>query len=90
MLIPGLSINYTRHFDEMIAMMKASDDDLTRFLVEKLTPTDHKVIATPSIASATTITTDAGIKYNYECIKFVYRSSYRGFTASLLILHYNN
>ena len=60
MLIPGLSINYTKHFDEMIAVMKASDDDLTRFLVEKLTPTDHKPIATPSIASATTITTETG------------------------------
>ena len=34
MLIPGLSINYTKHFDEMIAVMKASDDDLTRFLVD--------------------------------------------------------
>ena len=25
-LIPGLSINYTGHFDEMITMMKESDD----------------------------------------------------------------
>ena len=33
MLIPGLSINYTRHFDEMVTMMKESDDDLIRFLV---------------------------------------------------------
>ena len=70
MLIPGLSINYTRHFDEMIAMMKESDDDLTRFLVEKLTPPDHtapiaaEIAASsiPSIASATTVTTDTGIK----------------------------
>ena len=35
-LIPGLSINYTGHFDEMITMMKESDDVLARFLVEKL------------------------------------------------------
>ena len=50
-LIPGLSINYTGHFDEMITMMKESDDVLARFLVEKLSPAG--VVASP-LASAST------------------------------------
>ena len=56
MLIPGLSINYTRHFDEMIAMMKKSDDDLTRFLgdriIEELTLIDTPVTASSSSSSS--------------------------------------
>lgn len=66
MLIPGLSINYTRHFDEMVTMMKESDDDLIRFLVEKLTPIDMPTVASPStlptLSSSAAITTDTGIK----------------------------
>ena len=78
MLIPGLSINYTKHFDEMVAVMKESHDDLTRFLVEKLTLTDHKPIdtATPSIASATTVTTDTGNKYMNACMLIKNRWKY--------------
>ena len=37
-LVPGLNIGYTGHFDEMITMMKESDDVLVRLLVEKLMP----------------------------------------------------
>lgn len=66
MLIPGLSINYTRHFDEMVTMMRESDDDLIRFLVEKLTPIDMPTVASPStlptFASSAAITTHTGIK----------------------------
>ena len=39
-LIPGLSIDYTGHFDEMVIMMKESDDVLTRYLVKKLISPD--------------------------------------------------
>ena len=39
-LIPGLSIDYTGHFDEMVVMMQDSDDVLTRCLVEKLISPD--------------------------------------------------
>ena len=46
-LIPGLNAGYTRHFDQMVIMMKESDDDLIRFLVEKLIP---DVSAGPSSA----------------------------------------
>lgn len=38
-LIPGLSIDFTGHFDQMVIMMKESDDILTRCLVEKLMST---------------------------------------------------
>ena len=50
-LIPGLSINYTEHFDEMITMMKESDDVLVRFLVEKLSPVS--VVSSPSDSAST-------------------------------------
>ena len=50
-LIPGLSINYTGHFDEMITMMKESDDVLARFLVEKLSPAS--IVASPSASAST-------------------------------------
>ena len=36
MLLPGLSIDYTGHFDGMVIMMKESDDVLVKDLVEKL------------------------------------------------------
>ena len=44
-LIPGLNVDYTGHFDEMVGMMKESDDVLVKCLVEKLIP---DVSATPS------------------------------------------
>ena len=37
MLIPGLNIEYTEHFDEMIKMMKESDDVSIKLLVENMT-----------------------------------------------------
>ena len=57
MLIPGLTVNYTRHFDEMIAMMKESDDDLTRFLVEKLMSTGSMTL--PAAVSPESISPQA-------------------------------
>ena len=66
MLIPGLSANYTRHFDEMVTTMKEIDDDLSRFLAEKLKPIDMSTVASPStlptLASSAAVTTDTGIK----------------------------
>jgi len=52
MLIPGLNIGYTGHFDAMITMMKESDDVLTRRLCEKLLP-DVAVAASASIPLST-------------------------------------
>ena len=61
MLMPGLSMNYTKHFDEMITMMKESDDALARHLVElivkELTPI---TVASPT-SPTTSLTTDTGI-----------------------------
>ena len=37
-LIPGLNVDYTGHFDEMVDMMKESDDVLFKCLVKKLIP----------------------------------------------------
>ena len=63
-LIPGLSINYTGHFDEMVTMMKESDDILARLLVEKLSPRAMPTVETSStlrkIPSTTPITTQTG------------------------------
>ena len=68
-LIPGLSVNYTGHFDEMITMMKESDDVLARFLVEKLSPTavSSEVLslgpeASSITSSVTPAAVDTGIK----------------------------
>ena len=63
-LIPGLSINYTGHFDEMITVMKESDDVLARFLVEKLAPTTVALPGPESKTSSVTLITsgDTGIK----------------------------
>ena len=44
-LIPGLNVDYTGHFDEMVSMMKESDDVLVKCLVEKLIP---DISTTPS------------------------------------------
>ena len=61
MLMPGLSMNYTKHFDEMITMMKESDDALARHLVElivkELIPT---TVVSPT-SPTTSLTTDTGI-----------------------------
>lgn len=35
-LIPGLNIGYSGHFDEMLIIMKENDNVLTRLLAEKL------------------------------------------------------
>ena len=62
-LIPGLSINYTGHFDEMVTMMKESDDILARTLVEKLSPAltvEASASTLRKTSSTTTITTDTG------------------------------
>ena len=58
-LIPGLNAGYTGHFDEMVVMMKESDDILVKFLVEKLIP--GVSIAPTTDTSPATIPTDAGI-----------------------------
>ena len=72
MLMPGLSMNYTVHFDGMITMMKESDDTLARHLVELIvaelmpitcatTPveTSATTIVSPT-SHATSLTTEAG------------------------------
>ena len=59
-LIPGLSINYTGHFDEMVTMMKESDDILARLLVEQLSPALTVEASASTLSSTTTITTDTG------------------------------
>ena len=59
-LIPGLSINYTGHFDEMVTMMKESDDILARLLVEQLSPALTVEASASTFSSTTTITTDTG------------------------------
>lgn len=60
MLIPSLEIDYTGYFDEMISMMKESDDILTRRLVEKLMA-DVSASASTDTSSITS-TTDTGIE----------------------------
>ena len=54
-------MNYTKHFDEMITIMKESDDALARHLVElivkELMPT---TVASPT-SPTTSVTTDTGI-----------------------------
>ena len=62
-LIPGLSINYTGHFDEMVTMMKESDDILARQLVEQLSPTTVEALSTlRKTSSATPLATETGIE----------------------------
>ena len=56
-LIPGLNAGYTGHFDEMVVMMKESDDILVKFLVEKLIPS----VSPTTDTSRATLPTDAGI-----------------------------
>ena len=68
MLIPGLSINYTGHFDEMVTMMKESDDILARLLVEKLSPAltvEASASTLRKTSSTTTMTTDTGNEQMY-------------------------
>ena len=63
MLMPGLSMNYTVHFDGMITMMKESDDTLARHLVElivkELMPTT--VVSSSPTSPTTSVTNDTGI-----------------------------
>ena len=60
MLMPGLSMNYTKHFDEMITMMKESDDILARHLVELMVEVlmPATVISPSPTSPATSVTTD--------------------------------
>ena len=60
MLIPGLSMNCTKHFDEMITMMKESDDILARHLVELIVKLMPTTVASPT-SPTTLLTTDTGI-----------------------------
>ena len=50
-LIPGLNIDYTGHFDEMIIMMRESDEVLIKCLVKKLIPDVADAPATLTDAS---------------------------------------
>ena len=55
-LLPGLSIDFTGHFDEMVIMMKESDDVLVKDLVEKL------MLHVSNVKT----NSDAGIVWMYE------------------------
>ena len=54
-LVPGLNIDYTGHFDEMIIMMRESDEVLIKCLVKKLIPNvaDAPVTLTDASRSGT-------------------------------------
>ena len=56
-LIPGINIGYSGHFDEMLIIMKESDNILTRLLAEKLMTN-----ITTAVPIDTSVT-DAGIKF---------------------------
>ena len=64
-LIPGLDIEYTGHFDEMIKMMKESSDASTKRLAEEIT---REVSIAPekdtSFISNVSSNTDTGSEYN--------------------------
>ena len=48
-LIPGLSVGFTKHYDEMIIVMKESDDVVTKYLAGQLIPDASPVdIVSPS------------------------------------------
>ena len=65
-LIPGLTIDYTGHFDEMVIMMTESDDVLTRCLVKKLITPDG---ASDNASETDTLSTaDTGMEWYYEII----------------------
>ena len=71
-LIPGLSIDYTGHFDEMIIMMKKSDDILTQCMVEKLMPEDALAVASTNFISSplsTPLINDTGM-YQLVIVSF--------------------
>ena len=65
MLIPGLSMDYTEHFDEMITMMKESDNTLARHLVKlivkELMPTTVASPTSPTTSVTESVTSDTGI-----------------------------
>ena len=61
MLIPGLNIGYTGHFEGMVNLMKElSDDILTREFVEKLI-LDARPDVTVDVGASTSTATNAGI-----------------------------
>ena len=68
-LIPGLTVGYTGHFDEMVVMMKESDDVLVEFLIQKLVP-DVSVASSSAGASSAALTANTGIK---DCNKFLFQ-----------------
>ena len=79
MLIPaGLNIGYTGHFEEMVNLMKKSDDILSRELVEKLIlhVLDAGPDVTVDVGASTSTATNAGIDEvasvgeNFACIKY--------------------
>ena len=70
-LIPGLSINYTGHYDEMVTIMKESDDILARLLVEKLSPALTVETSASTLSSNSTITTDTGSDTGNEQMYFI-------------------
>ena len=47
MVMPGLDIGYAGHFDEMVTMMKESDDILVRRLVKKLMQDETPDVSVP-------------------------------------------
>ena len=61
MLMPGLSMNCTKHFDEMITMMKESDDALARHLVELIVKELMPTTVVSPTSPTTSLTTDTGI-----------------------------
>ena len=62
MLIPGLDIEYTGHFDEMVKMMKESSDSSIKRLAEEITR--GVSIAPKKDTSFTSNVSDKGSEYN--------------------------
>ena len=97
-LIPGLNINYTGHFDEMVNMMKGSDDVLVKLLVKKLIPnasstltpsvnaTDASTTALTSISIATTSTVTASdVSTTASALGSTANASHASTTASISV-----
>ena len=76
MLMPGLSMNCTKHFDEMITMMKESDDILARHLVELMVEDlmPATVISPSPTSPATSVTTDTSTDTGSHGILQPYRT----------------
>ena len=59
-LIPGLNICYTGHFNEMVIMMKESDDVLIKRLVEKLMADVSTDVSTEASTDTSPLTSPTG------------------------------